>query len=780
MRRYVAAMSLHRRLSALVALATGLTALLGMAAVIGTGWWLQQERAREDAHEVVLTLSYALQASLAFDDKRGVAETLAILRARPETSGAWVYDAQGRLVGQYGQTEAPAADERGGGLGSGRLTLGQDVTVDGVKVGSLVITNELSRLWVALMLAVGAVGLASVAGFAATLLVARRLATAITQPVAQLARASSAMAANPASAQHLAPGGGKEVGAAVDAFNRMLDELGARDAALLEANRALEQRVAERTLALQREKERAEAASVAKTRFLANMSHELRTPLNAVIGAAQLLQAQEEQLPGQAHLVEVIRQSGLNLLGLIENVLDLSRIETGVLDLSPEDFNLLDCIEAAVATAAVPARIKGLELACIVDPALPLWRHGDSLRLRQVLLNLLGNAVKFTLEGEVVLRVQVGVRAQSLQIVVADTGIGIGEASLEHIFKPFRQADDASNRRFGGSGLGLAISKQLVEAMDGRIDVSSRLGEGSAFTIELVLPAAREPLADSAPLHETVVFHEPHDASAQALAAQLRRLGCTAERCATPAELHRFMAARDGRAPAPWLLVTMDDAQAASFLEAAAVLPDPQRVIGMALGESLAVEAMRQRFQVSRSIVKPVLRSALVSRLGAVARERMPALPMRAGDAEADQPRHVLVVEDDRVNQSIVCAMLRNAGFRTSTADDGTQALALLACNDYDLVLMDWQMPDMDGLEVTRRLRAGAAGRHGKVVPIVALTANAFVEDRSACLAAGMNDFLTKPVLAASLEATVIRWTAHARRHRAVPPSAFGTLQVAS
>ncbi len=779
LRRHLAAMSLHRRLTWLVALCAGLTALLGMVAVIGTGWWLQQERAREDAHEVLLTLSYALQASLAFDDTRGVADTLAILRARPEISGAWVYDARGRLVGHYGQGEPPAAAEHGGGLASGRLIVGQDVTVDGIKVGSLIVTNELSRLWAALLLAVGAVGLASLAGFAATLLVARRLASAITRPVAELALASSAMAADPASARRLAPGGGTEVGAAVDAFNRMLDELGARDAALLAANRDLEQRVADRTLALQREKERAEAASVAKTRFLANMSHELRTPLNAVIGAAQLLQAQEEQLPGQAHLVEVVRQSGLNLLGLIENVLDLSRIETGVLELSPEDFNLLDCIEAAVATAAVPARIKGLELACVVDPALPLWRHGDPLRLRQVLLNLLGNAVKFTLEGEVVLRVEAGAQPQSLRMVVADTGIGIGEASLEHIFKPFRQADDAANRRFGGSGLGLAISKQLVDAMGGCVSVRSRLGEGSVFTVELALPAAQRPGAESAPLRETVLFHEPHEASAQALAAQLRRLGCTALRCASPAELRRTLAERARATPAPWLMVTMDDAQAADFLEASAALPDPQRVVGMALGESLAVEAMRQRFQVPRGIVKPVLRSALVSRLGTVARERPPVAPIDPAMGDDERPRHVLVVEDDRVNQSIVCAMLRNAGFRTSTADDGTQALALLACNDYDLVLMDWQMPDMDGLEVTRRLRAGAAGRHGKVVPIVALTANAFVEDRSACLAAGMNDFLTKPVLAASLEATVVRWTAHARRGRSAPTSRFGSLQPA-
>ncbi|WP_127998532.1 response regulator [Piscinibacter defluvii] len=775
LQRRVATLSLQRRLTWLVALCAGLTAALGMVAVACTGWWLQQERAREDSHEVVLTLAYALQASLAFDDAKGVADTLAMLRARPEIVGAWVHDARGRVVGRYGSGEPPAPD-RPGGLASGRLTASQDVLLDGVMIGRVTITNELSRLWATLLLAVGAMGAASLLGFAATVLVARRLAGAITRPVAQLARVAGQMAADPARARPLARGGGLEVGAAVDAFNRMLDEIAKRDRALLDANRALERRVAERTEALRHEKERAEAASVAKTRFLANMSHELRTPLNAVIGAAQLMQGQEAQPPGQAHLVEVIRQSGLNLLGLIENVLDLARIETGALELAPEDFNLLDCAEAAVATAAVPARLKGLQMAVIVDPALQLWRHGDPLRLRQVLLNLLGNAVKFTLRGEVVLRVEAGPRPGALRIVVSDTGIGIGEGSLEQVFKPFRQADDGANRRFGGSGLGLAISRQLVEAMGGRIGVRSRLGAGSTFGIELELPDARVLPTPPGPLRQAVLYCEPHEAGAAALEAQLVRLGCSAQRCRTPDDLERALA--EHPASAPWLLVALDDARAGDLLAAAAARLDAQRVIGLSGGESPEVQALRERFGVARSIVKPVLRSALVSRLGAAASVRSPAGPAGAADAGAAHAPHVLVVEDDRVNQAIVCAMLRHAGFQASTADDGAQALALLAAEDYDLVLMDWQMPDMDGLEVTRRLRAGAAGRHGKTVPIVALTANAFVEDRAACLAAGMNDFLTKPVLAASLEASVARWTVHARRAPEAPPSLFGELHV--
>jgi two-component system sensor histidine kinase BarA len=488
-------LSLRRRLTWLVALCAGLAATLGMVAVVASGWWLQEERASEDTRELLQTLAFTLQAPLAFDDAKGVADALSVLRMRPAVTGAWVLDARGRVIGRHGTLATPPAD-RGGGLAHGRLVVEQSVELDGVQVGTLVLLHDLSHLWMALLATLAAVGLASALGFVATLTLARRLARTLSRPVTELARAARAMAADPAAATPLQNEGGGEIADAIDAFNRMRDELAAHDAALMAANRDLEQRVADRTAALRREKERAEAASIAKTRFLANMSHELRTPLNAVIGAAQLLQAQDERslaeaiepLASQAHLVEVIRQSGLNLLGLIENVLDLSRIETGMLELSPEDFNLLDCVEAALATAAVPARVKGLAMACIVDAHLPLWRRGDPLRLRQVLLNLLGNAVKFTLQGEVVLRVEPGAGEGGLRFVVSDTGIGIGEGSLEHVFEPFRQADDGANRRFGGSGLGLAIARQLVEAMGGRIGVESRLGEGTRFIVELSLP----------------------------------------------------------------------------------------------------------------------------------------------------------------------------------------------------------------------------------------------------------------------------------------------------
>lgn len=766
---------LRRRLALLIAACAGLTALLCMAALVSTTWWQQQAHAREDAEEVARTLAYTLQAPVAFDDRKGVADALGVLRARPDISDAWVYDNDGRLLGRHGTAGPPAADDQGGLLDR-HLIARAAIEVHGDPIGRVVIVNQLTHLWASLGLTLVAMLLGSLAAFAISVWPAQRLAAAITQPVTTLARASHAIAQNHDYAQRLPGAGSDEVGTAMQAFNDMLDEIRARGEALREANRVLEQRVAERTLALRHEKERAEQASVAKTRFLANMSHELRTPLNAVIGAAQLLGDGKRAGVDHWHLVEAIRSSGINLLGLIENILDLSRIESGALELAPEDFNLLDCIEAAVATTAVSARLKGLEIACVVDPALEAWRHGDPLRLRQVLLNLLGNAIKFTLRGEVVLEVSPGAAPDALRLRVRDTGIGIGEASKARIFEPFRQAEDGANRRYGGSGLGLAIAGQLVQAMGGRIGVTSELGRGSCFECEVVLPPARLPGREPLPLGHAVAFVEPHEASARALGALLARLGCEARRCTTADEVRDFAAAQTPSVR-PWLFVAIDAEGSEGLLDALHGTIAADRLVGTTRHDSPATEIARERFGMARTLIKPLLRSALVSRLGSPHGAR-PAGETRPQDLEnaaalARAP-HVLVVEDDHTNQTIVCAMLHRAGYRTSVACDGTSALQQLAQQRFDLVLMDWQMPDMDGLEVTRRLRAGAAGRAGLRVPIIALTANAFAEDRCACLAAGMNDFLTKPVLVANLHAMVARWTAVAPTPETLPGILLG------
>ena len=300
--------------------------------------------------------------------------------------------------------------------------------------------------------------------------------------------------------------------------------------------------------------------------------------------------------------------------------------------------------------------------------------------------------------------------------------------------------------------------------MGGRIAVHSELGRGSRFDIELSLPPAQRLLPMAPPLGHNVIYFEPHEASAEALAALLARLGCVAQRCRSAHELRHWMAHHGNDTIKPWLLAAVDAGETWGFLEASTSWLDGERMIGMGSAAIAAGTSANQRVSVPRTIVKPVLRAALVSRLGAVTRglPRPQPMPLQtpAKAVVADHSKHVLVVEDDPTNQMIVCGMLHNAGYRTSTADNGFEALQALGQSVYDVVLMDWQMPGMDGLETTRVMRAGTAGRFAMVVPVIGLTANAFTEDRTACVAAGMNDYLTKPVLMASLLAAVDRWTA--------------------
>ena len=317
--------------------------------------------------------------------------------------------------------------------------------------------------------------------------------------------------------------------------------------------------------------------------------------------------------------------------------------------------------------------------------------------------------------------------------------------------------------------------RQLVHAMGGQISVCSKLGTGTRFDVALRLPLAMEVPLPPAPLNLPIAYYEPHAPSAQALAALLQRLGCHGEQVRGRDELRQWLGTQSRQARSPWLLVASDGPLAAALLESAQNDFDPGRVIGMSRSDWVEGDAANDALRLPRTVMKPVLRAALVSRLGTVRRAGSAepvttsawltcdeAVSTRGGDLRGhvtEAAMHVLVVEDDVLNQTIVCRLLRHGGYSSTAANNGAQALALLAEHAYDLVLMDWQMPDMDGLEVTRRMRAGEAGPWGVNIPIVALTANAFAEDRAACLDAGMNDFLSKPVLADRLMAAVKRWT---------------------
>lgn len=770
--------TLRRRLSMLVAVSAATTMLLSLLGVLTLGWVFQEQRLQNESDALAAATAFALEAPLTFHDGGAVAEALQMLRVRQAVLSAWVYDRDDRLVAHYVRDTAggapstrthlgPAADDVGPVPRSGRILAVAAVHAQQDPVGYVVLETDSADAYRQLGGQAAAVLAAMLVSFLVALALVRRFARRVSEPVARLAGAASHIAAAGDYTQRIEAAADDEVGRAVQAFNAMLDVVQQGHRELEAANAGLELRVAERTAALARETARAEAASLAKTRFLANMSHELRTPLNAVLGAVQLMQ-QARDGAERAQLVEVIGQSGASLLGLIENVLDLSRIEAGMLELEALDFNLHDCIEAAVSTAAVQARAKGLTLNAIIDPALGPWRHGDAVRLRQVLLNLLGNAVKFTASGEVTLHADAD-GATGLRVAVHDTGVGMDLQAGRDIFEPFAQADETTTRRFGGTGLGLSISRQLVREMGGDIRAHSTPRQGSVFEFTIELPLARASHPPVPPSRARVFWFEPHEPSARALHSLLERMGVQAVRVDSAQALQQRLAHMQapGRAhtsgstgatgeedpdAAPWLLVATGSPQADTLLGTQGDRLRPDRVIAMSPAPTQGAEA-------SRSVVKPVLRATLVSRLGL--RRTKDGLADAAPPEDADvQPgtRSVLVVEDDPTNQMIVTTMLRNAGYAVRSADGGHDALALLREAPFDLVLMDWQMPDIDGLEVTRRIRAGDAGEAARQVPIAALTANAFAEDRAACLAVGMNDFLTKPIVVGDLLRVARRW----------------------
>jgi signal transduction histidine kinase/CheY-like chemotaxis protein len=526
-----------------------------------------------------------------------------------------------------------------------------------------------------------------------------------------------------------------------------------------------------RAEALQREREIADAANRAKSEFLSRMSHELRTPLNGVVGACQLLRSQGDDPQRRADLLALLERSSQHLLELVDGVLQLGRIEAGALELADEDFDLIDALDSVVAAVAPIAQAKGLVLACIVDPAIVARRRGDVVRMRQILMNLIGNAVKFTSSGQVVLRVMPGPNAQTLKFSLEDTGVGIDPAALGRIFEPFRQADRQTERRFGGSGLGLAISARLVQAMGGRIDVQSAPGKGTQFQLSLPLPVARQQTDPQHALALEVVVIEPQPAEAEAALAILERMGCTVHLARDAAEWLAVSTTLETRGVMPWLLVALDDPGLVSQWRQAGHAWPP-RCIGMrrrASGHDTSTSGADPH-QVVR---KPLFRGDLARRMGAApttvpgalfdAASTTPAIGVPVGSRPvvndgAAAGRRVLVVEDDPVNQIIVEAMLSSAGWSAHVADDGATALRCLQERAFDVVLMDCHLPDIDGLEVTRQLRSGVAGPQNRRVPVVALTANAFEQDRRRCMDAGMDDFLTKPVVAADLERVIARW----------------------